>query len=288
MTNKKRPSLSQDSSEENEFVLDVDSTPELSDDEATDVVNSEQASEPVSSADSASEPTQIAVGRPQPPMERKGPMGFQPISSEITLRQAEHLKTAQRRVQELEKEVDQVRRQNEELFAAAETLRQAKENLERAFEKQRLDLESIKELHSSESSLLREGLHHKDKEIQSLKRQNQELQDRLDQSFRQVRKREKELEHRLEILKMDGQAVLRSKDESLLELKEHVDTLQYDKEKLGKRNYSLHQEIQEKEAVLRRVSRALHLALVQLEGEQASEGDESDASPHLMPVKKAK
>ncbi len=287
MADKKHPSVSQDPNDENEFVLDMGES--YSDDDSTAVIEGVDSAAPKADPAAPSEATQVVVGRPQAPLERKGPLGYQPMSSEVTLRQAEHLKTAQRRVQELEKEVDQVRRQNEEIFATAETFRSAKETLERAFEKQRLDLESLKELNRSEGELLREGLSHKDKEIQALRSKNQELQDRLDQSFRQVRKREKELEHRLEIMKMDGQAVLRSKDESLLELKEKLDTLQYEKEKLGKRNYALHQELQEKEAVLRRISRALHLALVQLEGEtSSSESSEDGSPPHLIPVKKAK
>lgn len=284
MTHKKRPPHSDAQNDDSEFVLDDSSLSDsaASHSEETEVIGS---AEPTPA--SSHEPTQVAVGRPKAPLVQKGSGGYQPMNSELTLRQAEHLRTAQRRVQELEKEVDQVRRQHEELYSAADALRSSKEQLEKKLEKQKLDYENMRETAQAEARILREAAKHRDGEIQRLKKENQELQERLDQSFRQVRKREKELEHRLEILKMDGQAVLRTKDEALLELKEKIDSLQYEKERLGQRNYGLHQELEEKEAVLRRISRALRLALVQLEGEDRdSEG--AQEGPQLIPVKKAK
>jgi hypothetical protein len=281
MNNKKRApipgSISEDS---NEFVLEIESPQaSSSQDDKTDVIDS--GGDPASSSSKGA--TQVVFGRPQPPVEKKGGPGYQSISSEITLRQAEHLKIAQKRVQELEMELDKMQRQNEELLSAAETLKAAKEDLERGFEKLKLDLINAKETSKAELQILRDTMAHKDQQIKELSAQKQELQERLDQSFKQVRKRERELEHRLEILKLDGQAVLRSKDEALLELKEKVDSLEFEKEKLGKRNYTLHQELQEQEAVLRRVTRALRLALVQLEGESGEGGDETP-----VPLKKAK
>src|SRR5690606_11217074 len=155
----------------------------------TDVIDDAGHIKPTSAKDA----TQVVIGRPRPPVERKGGAGYQSLSSELTLRQAEHLKIAQKRVQELETELDKLRRQNEELFSAAETLRSSKEDLERSFEKLKLDLISSKETGKAELQVLRDSMSHKDQQIKELAEQKQELQDRLDQSFKQVRKREREL-----------------------------------------------------------------------------------------------
>ncbi len=191
-------------------------------------------------------------------------------SAEATLKQSEHLRVAQARVNELETEIERLRRENEQLAAAGETFQRLKDEYYSKVEALELDREEERKLHADELRLAKERLSAKERESFDLQRKIEELEMRLETNIRKIRKREKDLEHRLEIAKMEEIALVRSKDEMILELKRRIDRLKVESENYNKKSQQIYKQLQEKHEVTRRVIRALRIALTQLEGDEDS------------------
>lgn len=191
-------------------------------------------------------------------------------SAEATLKQSEHLRVAQARVNELEEEVERLRRQNEQLAAAGETFQRLKDEYYSKVEALQNDKVETGKRHDDESRLARERLGAKERENLALKQKIEELEMRLETNIRKIRKREKDLEHRLEIAKIEEIALVRSKDELILELKRKIDRLKIESENYNRKSQEIYKQLNEKQEVIKRVVRALRIALSQLEGEDES------------------
>lgn len=213
------------------------------------------------SADAADQ-VRAGVGRFAPL--RSGAM----TSADASLAQAENLRIAQSRILELENEIERLRASNEQLAAAGETLRQrADENL--------AQVESVKNRYSNleataddERHLLQTNMQAKDKELQVLRTKVDEMEMRLSSNIQKIRVRERELENRLELVKMESQALLRSKDEMILDLKRKGDQLNMELDNYRNKGQELNRQMQEKQDLLRRTVKALRLALSMLEGDE--------------------
>lgn len=193
-------------------------------------------------------------------------------SVENFLRGGDHLRLAQERISQLENELDRLMKENERLAAAAETFKRLKEEFQGQLERFQLDRENEKTIHSQEAKILKERLVAKEKEGQEARRKIEEMELRLDSSLGKIKKREKDLEHRLEILKIEGGALAKSKDETILTLKRKIDHLETQAETHFKKNQSHYKKLQNKEESIRRVVKALRLALAQLDdSEEESE-----------------
>jgi chromosome segregation ATPase len=179
--------------------------------------------------------------------------------------QAENLKLAQSRIIELEKELEKLRKENELLSSAGEM---TKQKLEEAtgrihqFEKQKNDRQTQFE---NEVRIFKDGLSQKDYENQKLRLKVEELEGRISADLRKIRVRERELENRLELLKAEKTALVRSKDETILDLKRKIDSVQVEIENYKSKVIELNQKIESNQEQFNRTIRTLRLALTNLE-----------------------
>ena len=81
-----------------------------------------------------------------------------------------------------------------------------------------------------------------------------------------------ELENRLEISKMENAALIRNKDEIILDMKRQKDHLVNELENYRTKGQELYKQINEKQETLRRTVKALRLALTLLEGNNDGSG----------------
>ncbi len=201
------------------------------------------------------------------------------IAAETALVQSENLRVAQRRIFELEGEVDRLRQENEQLAAAGETLRQRSNELQAENDSLNRKFGDLKEQLSAEKEILEAAVQAKDRDAKNLKMKVEEYEMRLTASLQKVRLRERELENRLELLKMESTALVRAKDDAILDLKRQIDQLNIELENYRHKGQDLNRQISEKQDMLKRTVKALRLALTMLEGGQ---------DDNVEPLKKAK
>lgn len=190
-----------------------------------------------------------------------------PSTTEAALAQSESLRIAQNRILELENEVERLRQQNEEFGAAGETLRRRADEL--ITENQRLDAdfrhaESVFEQERGILSSAKEALQ---RDVEAGRRRVEELELRISTNIQKIRVRERELENRLELVKMEGAALIRTKDEMILDAKRTIDQLNMELNNYRGKNQELNRHANDKQDMLRRTVKALRLALSMLEGE---------------------
>ncbi len=216
-------------------------------------------------------PERAAVGRasPMPNIGSIGPMG-------AALAQNENLRLAQDRILELEKEIERLRIENEELGSAGETLRRRSDELLSINEELERKLEHEVSTSNQEKDILKNSRDLLRKESEELKHKNSELEIRISTNIQRVRVRERELENRLELMKVESKALVRSKDEMILDLKRQIDQLNLELGNYRVKSQDLNKQIADRQETLRRTVKALRLALSMMEGDEQS------------PLKKAK
>lgn len=190
------------------------------------------------------------------------------LTAEGALIQSEQLRVAQERILELERIVENLRIENEELHAAGETLRSKNDELQSQLEK---SAELQKEKHDSlreELVVAKTALSSKSDEVGRLHLKIEELETRLAGDLKRIRVRERELENRLEILKLENQAILKNKDEVILDLKRKIDQLGFELEGHRGKGRELNRQVEDHKERVRRTVKALRLALTMLEGEE--------------------
>jgi hypothetical protein len=222
-------------------------------------------------------PTKLAHGFSRPLT--KSSASLAASVTEAQMLQAENLRLAQTRILELEKEVEQLRQENELLASAGEI---AKRKAEELFEKvqgiERMKIDALDHA-QMEMNIYRENLVEKDKELARMRSKIEDLETRLAKDLKKIRVRERELENRLELAKMEKTALVRSKDEAILDLKNKVDQLHSELENYKARCAELNQKIDGQHEQLGRTVRALRLALTNLEA--------NDSAGTVTPLKKA-
>jgi hypothetical protein len=199
------------------------------------------------------------------------------VSADAALKQSESLRIAQNRLSELENEIERLRRENEKLASAGDTLRRRSDELiSRAETLENRSLEA-KRLHDEEKKVWQSQMQAKERENAEMRSRLEEVETRLESGFKKIRVRERELEHRLEIVKMESSTLIGSKDRMILELKRQVDQLNHESDQGKRKSQELFNQYKEKQETIRRVVRALRIALTILEGDE-------DA---VVPLKKA-
>jgi hypothetical protein len=187
------------------------------------------------------------------------------VNVDASLVQAENLKFAQQRILELEREVDQLRSENDEISSAAETIKSRVEEMTiklAALEKEKEDTQANA---AGEIAILKGQLQYKEAELAKTQRKIDELEVRLKNDFKKVRVRERELENRLELVKAEKATLTRAKDESILELKRKVDQLQGEIDNYREKCLELNKTLESHKEQFKRTVRALKLALTNLE-----------------------
>ncbi|MBC86418.1 MAG: hypothetical protein CL677_04500 [Bdellovibrionaceae bacterium] len=193
------------------------------------------------------------------------------------LAQAENVRVAQERILELETLVERLRTENEELIAAAEILRKRTDQLMGEKEKLESHIEENRHVYDAEKRLHKDAMSEKNRELFSLKEKMEGMEERLAANMQKVRVRERELENRLELVKMESSAIIRNKNEIILDLKRSIDQLNIELENYRSKGMELNQQISGKEEVLKRTVRTLRIALTMLEGVEDTSGNKRKA-----------
>jgi hypothetical protein len=208
---------------------------------------------------------------------RPGTGGSVYASSDATLAQAESLKLAQQRILELEKEVEKYRQENEELASAGDIIRQRSEELTSRIFKVEGEKQEVMDQLQNELMIMKGSLQYKDTELNKARLTIEELEARLKSDFKKIRVRERELENRLELVKAEKSALLRAKDENILELKRKIDHLESELDNYRRKVLELNKTLDTNQEQFKRTVRALRLALSNLEVKEEN----------VVPLKKA-
>lgn len=191
-------------------------------------------------------------------------------SAEAALRQSENLRVAQKRISDLEGELERVRRENENLRSAGETLRRRMDELQSNAENAEMNTQEAKKIAEEERKVLRGQISSRDREISELKSRIDDAEGRLESNFRKIRVRERDLEHRIEIIKAESQSIAASKDRMILELKRQIDQISSELNHAKAQVQETFGQFKERQETARRAVRALRIALTVLEGEEDS------------------
>lgn len=186
-------------------------------------------------------------------------------SVDASLAQSDNLKLAQQRLLELERELDKMRSENEELASAGDIIRVRADEYAikiTALEKEKREIE---ESHQSEILILKGNLQYKESEVAKSRLKVEELEMRLKSDFKKIRVRERELENRLELIRAEKAALIRAKDETILDLKRKIDQLQSELDNYRSKVLELNKTIDINQEQFKRTVRALRLALSNLE-----------------------
>ncbi len=193
--------------------------------------------------------------------------GSSMTSADATLRQSESLRIAQTRISDLEQELEKFRKENEKLVSAGETMRRHADELLAKLESLEVNSKESEKIFAEEKRVMRVNLQAKDRELIASKQKLEELEGRLENNFKKIRVRERELEHRLEIVKIEHATTVGSKDKMILDLKRQIDQLTHESEYAKVKAHEVFQQFREKQDTMRKVVRALRLALSMLEGQ---------------------
>lgn len=183
------------------------------------------------------------------------------------LKQAEHLRIAQEKINDLERELDELRRQNHELSNDAESIATLNESYSGQIENLKMELTHVRLTLAEEIKILRHSMHEKERQLGEFKQSNADLKAKVESNFKSIRKRERDLEYRLELAKVDEAALLKSKDKMILELRRDLEKKEQERSAFERKNKEHFQKIQEQQQTVRTVVRALRIALTRLEGD---------------------
>lgn len=183
------------------------------------------------------------------------------------LKQVEHLRLAQEKINDLETEIEDLRRENDELLSAADTFKTLSEDYAEQIDKLKVELVESRDTAQQENRILKETLMDREKQNYELKQSNADLKSKVETNFKQIRKRERDLEYRLEMAKVEETTLLKTKDKSILELRRKIDKLEQEMEAYRDKNKEHYQKLQQQQQTVRGVVRALRIALTRLEGD---------------------
>jgi tetrahydromethanopterin S-methyltransferase subunit G len=184
---------------------------------------------------------------------------------DASLVQADNLKLAQQRLTELERELEKLRSENEELASAGDIIRTRADEYAIRLTSLEKEKREIEESHQSEVLILKGNLQYKESEVAKARIKVEELEMRLKSDFKKIRVRERELENRLELIRAEKSALVRAKDESILDLKRKIDQLQSELDNYRGKTLELNKTIDSNQEQFKRTVRALRLALSNLE-----------------------
>lgn len=193
----------------------------------------------------------------------------------IILNQSENLRIAQERNIDLEREIERLRQENEKLFAIEDNFKQL-DILRDKYNHLQQVYEDNKEKFGEEHKILSSTIRNQKGKIEELKDKNNNLQDRLSSNIQQIRVRERELENRLELVKLDSQTLTREKDRYILDLKRQLDRLKMDLDRQKDRYNEVRKDLDHFRSQSRRALRSLNMSLDILRGEHLSQDEESE------------
>lgn len=192
------------------------------------------------------------------------------IPVQLSLQQSENLRLAQERITSLEEEIQRLRQENEELITTSDIF---KERLDKILAKN----DDLKKAHQenredfiTEKKTLMDTLSEQGREIDKLQVKNKELEKRLSNNLQHIRVRERELENRLELIKVDSQTLVREKNRYILQLKQQMERSKIDLDTHKNKYSELKQTFEEHIEQSRRAVRGIQMVMHILKGHSVS------------------
>lgn len=186
-------------------------------------------------------------------------------SSDSNLAQAENLRIAQDKILDLERENEKLRSQNEELIAASEIVKERADLLTSQLHEFKADRDSLERSFKDETQILKSQMTRKDAEIVKAQMKIEELESRMKFDLKKIRVRERELENRLELIRAEKNALVKTKDEQILDVRRKMDQVQLEVESYRQKCVELNKVIDTNQESFKRTTRALRLAMANLE-----------------------
>lgn len=185
--------------------------------------------------------------------------------SDSSLAQADNLRMAQDKILELERENEKHRQQNEQLISASEIIKERSDLLTAQVTELKNDREGLEDSFKNEMTLLKNHLGRKDAELQRAQFKVDELESRLKFDMKKIRIRERELENRLELIRAEKNAIVKNKDEQILDLRRKMDIVQMEVDSYRQKCVELNKLVEINQESFKRTTRALRLAMANLE-----------------------
>lgn len=186
-------------------------------------------------------------------------------SADSNLAQAENLRIAQEKILDLERENEKLRSQNEELIAASEIVKERADLLTSQLHEFKADRDSLERSFKDETAILKSQIMRKDAEIVKAQMKIEELESRMKFDLKKIRVRERELENRLELIRAEKNALVKTKDEQILDVRRKMDQVQLEVESYRQKCVELNKVIDTNQESFKRTTRALRLAMANLE-----------------------
>ena len=228
--------------------------------EATVIVRGEK--------DQVKEQVAFQVGRPAARLHKSEGAA----QAEAQIGMADNLRVVQKRLNQIEIQLEKSLRENESLQAQIEQLTNQNVQLSEQLESTERQKSEINDQLTHEAQILRDNLQESEKNLSRVKQQNEQLESRLTHDFRKIRVRERELENRLEIAKIEKEALIRAKDDVILDLKRKLDENAAELGTYKARVQEMNKSIDANNKQLVRTVRTLRLALSNLEGGESTSG----------------
>ncbi|GEM_PF-1329281 len=187
------------------------------------------------------------------------------VSIDASLAQAENLRMAQNRILDLEKEIERLRQENDEILTASEIMRTKAEEYTLRMSEMEKEINESKIDYKNEVAILKGNLSFKESDNQKLKMKVEELELRIKTDFKKIRIRERELENRLELVKAEKQAIAKSKDEYLLDLQRKNDQAKAEIDNYREKVQELNKTLENSQSQIKMTVRALRIALSHIE-----------------------
>ncbi len=192
-------------------------------------------------------------------------------SLDASLAQSETLKIAQTRIKELEIEIDRLRTENDDLASAGDVVTRRVEDLQIRVHRLEKEKSELADQSKNEQLILKGNLQFKDAELSKAKVKLDDLDMRIKSDFRKIRVRERELENRLELVRGEKQALMRAKDEKILDLQRRLDQYKSELDLYRSKVQDLNKIMESQHDQMQKTVRALRIALVNLEHEDSSD-----------------
>lgn len=189
-------------------------------------------------------------------------------STEVSLRHSMNLKKAQEKILELEKIIEGQRSENEKLYTASQTFKKHSDELQSKLNDMSRDRDEQKIQFKEEKQIVLDNMSQTEGLLRDIQLEKEQLQSRLNTNLKKIRVRERELENRLEIVRLENLSLQRSKDEQLLDLKRQIDDAQFELESYRDKGKVLDMKLEKKKEMLRKTVKALRLALTMLESNE--------------------
>ena len=176
--------------------------------------------------------------RPSAQASEEGHLNITPEQERIPVRYNEsELLRLQATIRQLREERDQLLGEIKEAKSEKKVLEQENLGLKAELDEAKIEISIMKKRHGDEIDEMKYRLRIGDEKRMISEEKSKKLQkefDRLQQrvrvDFNQIKQREKELESKLELVKMDSESQVRSRDQKILELKRKIDQLEFNME----------------------------------------------------------